>query len=44
MKKSGGDIQQGGYLYKPTNSIQSTPKHSWMPDRHQKQATEKTDQ
>ena len=44
MKKLGGDFQQGGCLYKPTSGIQSTPEHSWMSDRPQKQATEKADQ
>ena len=38
-----GDFQQGGCLYKPTSGIQWTPKHSWTPDRLQKQASAKAD-
>ena len=42
--ESGGDLKQGGCLYKPTSGIQWTPKHSGMSDRPQKQASEKADQ
>ena len=38
-----GDFQQGGRLYKPTSGIQWAPKHSWMSDRPQKQASAKED-
>ena len=38
-----GDSQQVGCLYKPTSGIQWTPKHSWMSDRPQKQASAKAD-
>ena len=44
MNKLGGDFQQGGCLYKPTNGIQWTPEHSWTFDSPQKQASEKADQ
>ena len=30
------DIQQGGYLYKPTSETQWTPELSWMSDKPQK--------
>ena len=43
MNESGGDLQQGGCLYKPTSGIQWTPKHLWTSDRPQKQASEKAD-
>ena len=44
INELGGDIQQGGYLYKPTSGNQWTPKHLWTSDRPQKQASEKADQ
>ena len=44
MNESGGDFQQGGFMYKPTSGIQWTPKHQWTSDRPQKQASEKADQ
>ena len=44
MNKSGGDFQQGGYLYKQTSGIQWTPDYSWTSDRPQKPASEKADQ
>ena len=40
---SGGDLQQGGCLYKPTSGIQWTPEHLWMSDRPQKPASAKAD-
>ena len=40
MNESGEDFYQGDCLYKPTNAIQQTPKHSWTSDRPQKQASE----
>ena len=39
--KLGDDYQQGSCLYKPTSGIQWIPKHSWMFNRPQKQASEK---
>ena len=44
MNESGGDLQQGGCLYKPTSDNQWTTEHSWTSDRPQKQASEKADQ
>ena len=44
MNESGGDFQQGGYLYKPTSGTQWTLEHSWTSDRPQKQTSEKADQ
>ena len=44
MNESGGDFQQGEYLYKLTSGSQWRPEHSWMPDRPQKKASEKADQ
>ena len=44
MNESGSGFQQGGCLYNPTSGIQWTSEHSWMSDRPQKQALEKTDQ
>ena len=43
INQSCGDFQQGGCLYKPTSGVQWTPKHSWMSDRPQKQASAKAD-
>ena len=43
INQSYGDFQQGSCLYKPTSGIQWAPKHSWTPDRPQKQASEKAD-
>ena len=41
MNESCVDFQQDGCLYKSTCGIQWSPKHSWMSDRPQKQASEK---
>ena len=43
INQSYGDFQQGGCLYKPTSGIQWRPKHLWMSDRPQKQASAKAD-
>ena len=44
MNESGGDFQQGGYLYKPINDIQWTPEYLWTSDKPQKQTSRKADQ
>ena len=41
MNESGGDFKQDSCRYKPTSGIHWTPKHSWIYDRPQKQASEK---
>ena len=43
IDQSCGDFQQGGCLYKQPGAIQWKLKHSWTPDRSQKQASEKAD-
>ena len=40
VNESGGDFQQSVCLCKPTSGTRWTPKHSWMSDRPQKQASE----
>ena len=44
INESGGEFQQGGYLYKSASRIHWTAGHSWTSDRPQKHILEKADQ